>query len=177
MHADAKHRSSGMQIDESNTDMNLCDVNNIRSDSITTFQKKIEHLTVDNLGTCGAPRGGECKFGKCATDNGTYSLQEERELLPKKHDLAYDQHNVTAAHVRLKDTERRLSNTEEEYAEACSNQREDMIARGTARKLSSEKIANGTGPRHHQGMKPDSSSTPMRIVYSRKRKITFGYCL
>ncbi|XP_045117673.1 uncharacterized protein LOC123508205 [Portunus trituberculatus] len=54
--------------------------------------------------------------------------------------------------------------------EAYSDQIQDMVSRGVARKLTKEEIKNYKGPvhylPHHEVLKPESKSTPIRIVFN-----------
>ncbi|XP_043208348.1 uncharacterized protein LOC122373955 isoform X1 [Amphibalanus amphitrite] len=169
---------------------NICDVNNIYVEPLTSLKRKLdEYFTVENLGTCCTPRCGGCKCGKCATGTGCYSLQEERELRLIKDGLVYDHkrgkftahypwirdpnelpNNVTIAEARMRATERRLLKMGNDHAKAYDAQIRDMVARGVARKLSREEMLHFEGPIHylchHEVVKPDSVSTPLRIVFN-----------
>ena len=179
----------------------ICDVNNISVESMTSLKKKLdEYFTVENLGTCCSPRCGGCKCGKCATGTGSYSLQEEREMSLIKEGLIYNAerrkfivhypwirdpnelpNNVTAAEARLRTTERRLLKMGTDYAKAYDDQIRDMLARGVARKLSREEVLNFKGPIHylchHEVLKPDSASTPLRIVFNSSIASYMGHVL
>ena len=168
----------------------ILDVNNIRVEAMTSLKKKLdEYFSVENLGTCCTPRCGGCKCGKCAKGNGNYTLQEERELLLIKDGLHYDStrnkftahypwirdpkelpNNVIAAEARLRSTERRLKRMGVKHIEAYKDQMQDMVQRGIARKLSQHELADFEGPvhylNHHEVIKPESLSTPLRIVFN-----------
>ncbi|XP_068757373.1 uncharacterized protein [Montipora capricornis] len=66
-------------------------------------------------------------------------------------------------------TEKRLAKNKE-HADVYQNQIEDMIEREVARKLSLTELKNYKGPihyiSHHEVLKPDSKSTPVRIVFN-----------
>lgn len=69
----------------------------------------------------------------------------------------------------LKATERRLKKFPE-HAKVYQRQIEDMIKRGAARKLTKEHMDEYNGPvfyiSHHEVLKPESKSTPCRIVFN-----------
>ena len=69
---------------------------------------------------------------------------------------------------RLEATERRLRN-DPVWMNTYSSQINDMVKRGVSRKLSEEEIKTYTGPvhyiAHHAVSKPDSETTPVRIVF------------
>ena len=66
-------------------------------------------------------------------------------------------------------TEKRLAKNPE-HAKVYQTQAEDMIHRGVARKLSSKESEEYSGPvhyiSHHKVLKPESKSTPVRIVFN-----------
>ena len=66
-------------------------------------------------------------------------------------------------------TEKRLAKNEE-HTKVYQKQIEDMIEREVARKLSETELENYKGPihyiSHHEVLKPDSKSTPVRIVFN-----------
>ena len=51
---------------------------------------------------------------------------------------------------------------------------DDMVKRGVAKRLSSSEVQEYNGPiyylRHHEVMKPDSDSTPCRLVFNSSAK-------
>ncbi len=65
--------------------------------------------------------------------------------------------------------EKRLAK-DSEHAKVYQTQAEDMIHRGVARKLSSKELEEYSGPvhyiSHHEVLKPESKSTPVRIVFN-----------
>ena len=77
--------------------------------------------------------------------------------------------NRAAALAILKSTERRLAKNIE-HAIIYQGQTDDMIERGVARKLSEEEQRSYVGPvhyiSHHEVLKPESKSTPCRIVFN-----------
>ncbi len=69
----------------------------------------------------------------------------------------------------LKATERRLKRSPEQ-TKVYQKQIEDMIKRGAARKLTQREMDEYNGPKfhisHHEVLKPESKSTPCRIVFN-----------
>ena len=77
--------------------------------------------------------------------------------------------NYASAIPRMKATEKKLSKLGPEYCKLYQNQIDEMIVKGIVRKLTRNERESYTGPVHyihrHEVMKPDSLSTPMRIVF------------
>ena len=140
----------------------------------------------ESLGIRCNPRCGGCKCGECAVGGKQYTIQEERELAiiddgltlenqkwtakyPWKKDPSDLPNNYPAALAMLRSTERRLKKDEKQAQTYCE-QIQDMITRGVARKLSEVELKSYSGPihyvSHHEVMKPDSASTPCRIVFN-----------
>ncbi|VDI29025.1 Hypothetical predicted protein [Mytilus galloprovincialis] len=78
--------------------------------------------------------------------------------------------NVNSAKAKLLSTEKRLHKMGQEYSESYQNQIEDMVKRNVARKLTETEIQQYEGPvhyvHHHEVLKPESKSTPIRIVFN-----------
>ncbi|XP_068203031.1 uncharacterized protein [Palaemon carinicauda] len=76
----------------------------------------------------------------------------------------------TRSNARLRTTENRLRKLGNEYAMKYQKEIKDMVRRGVARKLTNKEIQEYNGPihyiHHHEVLKPDSSSTPVRIVFN-----------
>lgn len=82
-----------------------------------------------------------------------------------------------SASGRIKATEKRLTNLGAEHCKLYQNQIDEMIAKGIARKITRAERESYIGPvresyigpvhyiHHHEVMKPNSQSTPMRIVF------------
>ncbi|XP_071537744.1 uncharacterized protein [Panulirus ornatus] len=71
---------------------------------------------------------------------------------------------------RLRATEKRLAKRGVAYAKEYSDQIHDMVERDVARKLTTDEIKDSQGPvhyiPHHEILRPDSKSTPIRIVFN-----------
>ncbi|XP_076032960.1 uncharacterized protein LOC143020427 [Oratosquilla oratoria] len=69
----------------------------------------------------------------------------------------------------MKTTEKILLNCGSEHCRLYQNEIDEMIAEGIARKITKAERESYTGPvhyiHHHEVMKPNSQSTPMRIVF------------
>lgn len=147
-----------------------------------------DFYNIENLGINCTPSCGGCKCGKCAPGSNNYSLKEERELKLIEKNLQCNEqescwiaaypwikdpyllpNNKKAAFGRLLSTERRLTRNPQ-HAEVYQVQIEDMIERQVARKLTQKEVDNYEGPTHyishHDVLKPDSKSTPVRIVFN-----------
>lgn len=117
------------------------------------------------------------------------NIKEERELNLIEKGLVYDEegkywtasypwirnprhlkNNVKVAVARLITTENRLRKLDTQYAQRYHNEIKDMVKRGVARQLSKEEMQSYNGPvhyiSHHEVLKPDSASTPLRIVFN-----------
>ena len=165
-------------------------VNDLIVESKASVTKRLDDFfSVENLGTCCTPKCGNCKCGKCPLGSNRYSLKEERELSLIKQGLTHDSrtrrwtasypwikspktlpNNFPACLGRLRATERRLAKRGVAYARAYSDQISDMVERKVARKLTNEEMKKYQGPvhyiPHHEILKPDSKSTPFRIVFN-----------
>ncbi|XP_078370325.1 uncharacterized protein LOC144654092 [Oculina patagonica] len=157
-------------------------VHQIRNVKIDDF------YNVEQLGVECTPRCGGCKCGKCPPGGKDYTLKEERELQLIEGKLQFSEqenawvteypwikdpyllpNNRRAAFGRLVSTERRLGRNPQ-HAKVYQQQIEDMIERGVARKLTKEEFDSYEGPihyiSHHDVLKPDSKSIPVRIVFN-----------
>ena len=117
-----------------------------------------------------------------------YTIKEEKELALNEKSLHYDQEakrwiaeypwirdpkdlldNKKVAFAKLISTERRLAKNSE-HAKVYKEQIQGMVNRGVARKLTKTELRNYKGPihyiSHHEVLKPDSKSTPVRIVFN-----------
>ena len=77
--------------------------------------------------------------------------------------------NKPTALAVLKSTEKRLLKNSAR-GELYKEQIQDMVTRGVARQLTKDELTSYMGPvqyiNHHEVMRPDSSSTPCRIVFN-----------
>ena len=147
-----------------------------------------DFYTIEALGVQCKPKCGGCKCRKCSLGAKDYTIQEERELELIERNLSFnsednswtaeypwikDPHKLPNNHkvamAKLAATERRLRKNAD-HAKVYDEQIKDMVARNVARKLSEEELTNYTGPTHyiahHEVLKPESKSTPVRIVFN-----------
>ena len=117
-----------------------------------------------------------------------YSIKEEKELELIEKNMKFDAEdnrwlaeypwikdpadlpdNRRVALSMLYSAERRLGKNTQ-HATVYDNQVRDMVQRGVARKLTKEELINYKGPINyisdHEVLKPDSKSTPVRIVFN-----------
>ena len=157
-------------------------VNRIQRISVENFYE------IEQLGINCSPRCGSCKCGKCQPGGKEMTIKEEREFNQIKSGLHYDEekekwtatypwiknpsnlvNNKTAVLGALKSCERRLKR-DEVSATKYQEQMEDMQRREVCRKISEAEIENYNGPihyiPHHEVLKPESESTPVRIVFN-----------
>lgn len=144
-------------------------------------------FSLDNVGTECTPKCVRCLCKGCPV-NGKHTMEEERELDLIEKGLSYDEkckrwiaaypwikdpyklpNNVKAAMARLLSTEKRLHRLGKEYSRVYHEEIEDMQKRGVAVKLTEQDLKRYDGPihyiPHHEVLKPESSSTPLRIVF------------
>ena len=142
--------------------------------------------TIESLGVSCTPLCGGCKCGKCHLGGKNMSIMEEKEgtLIESKlkfqadkgrfiAELPWIRHpselpeNFNYAYAMLLSTEKQLSKNEE-HANLHNRQILDLLQRKAARKVTKEELHNYKGPKFfiaHSGvMKPDSDSTPYRVV-------------
>ena len=147
-----------------------------------------DFYNMENLGIQCKPRCGGCKCGRCSLGSNAYTIKEEKELALIEKNLSHDTKekfwtaeypwirdpfdlpdNRRAAFGMLMSTEKRLSKNKK-HAETYQQQIQDMIDRDVARKLTQEELQKYKGPihyiSHHEVLKPDSKSTPLRIVFN-----------
>ena len=144
----------------------------------------------ESLGVSCEPKCGSCKCGECPVGGKQYTLKQERELALIEEGLALQDdkwtarypwirhpdelpNNYTAAFAMLKSTERRLKKNAS-HMELYKQQIQDMLDRGVAEKIRRDELQFYEGPiyylSHHEVMKPDSISTPCRIVFNASAK-------
>ena len=161
----------------------------VKNVKVYQLSHKIEDFfSIEGLGIECQPRCGGCKCGKCHPGGKNMTLKEEREYHQIDENMIYieeekrweasypwirDPHelpdNRCSVLAKLKSTEKRLLR-DENYAQIYKRQIDDMISRGVARKVSSNELSEYEGPihyiAHHAVFKPESKSTPCRIVFN-----------
>ena len=144
--------------------------------------------TFESLGIQCKPQCGSCKCGKCHPGGKGMSLQEEKEYELIEQNIIYEPDrkkwiasypwiknpmelpdNRDYALAALKSCEKRLKR-DESFAIAYCNQIEDLKKREVCRYIDIQELNEYTGPNfytsHHAVRKPDSKSTPLRIVFN-----------
>ena len=154
----------------------------VQHDNVEAF------FEIESLGINCTPRCGACACKKCHPGGKAMSLNDERELKMIEEKIKFNlstgrwmieeypwirdprelRNNRKVAIAKLHATEKRLS-SKPDYQEVYSSQIQDMLDRKVARKISQEELDNYAGPQfylaHHAVSKPDSKSTPVRIVF------------
>ena len=157
---------------------------------------------VESLGVTCLPKCGSCKCGRCHPGGKEMSLKDELEYNMIQDRVTFNQEtgrwvaeypwikdprelpdNRKVAMATLKSTERRLLSNEE-HKKIYSLQIEDMLNRKVARRVTEEELINYVGPKfylsHHAVLKPESKSTPCRIVFNSSAKymgLSLNECL
>ena len=178
--------------------MKIANFDEISSSPKKTIKEDLDsYFSIENLGVSCYLKCFGCKWGNCTPGQKNYSLKEERELALITEGLVFDpansrwvanypwlkdpallHNNVSLAIARFVATEKSLSKLGPDYSKADQSQIEDMVARevarGVARKLTEDEIYCYEGPifyiPHTEGLKPGSSSTPLRIVFNSSAK-------
>ena len=148
--------------------------------------------SIENLGVSCIPSCGACKCGKCHAGGKDMTIKEEEEYLLIKSNIQFQKDkgryiarypwikspqllpdNRCQVYAMLASTEKRLLKNSS-YAALYSRQIEDMLERKVARKVSQGELARYKGPKfyisHFAVMKPDSRTTPCRIVFNSSKK-------
>lgn len=161
--------------------------------NVTGILEQIEKFyAIEQLGIACTPRCGSCKCGKCHPGGKDMSLKEEEELNLIEDSVTFNEqsgrwvakypwikdpkllpNNRCLALATLKSTEQRLLRNLD-HSQLYKRQINDMIDRGAARIVTDSELANYKGPRfyisHHAVLKPESKSTPCRIVFNSSSK-------
>ena len=164
-------------------------LNEISIESTDILKNKLDKLfAIEETGIKCDPQCIRCMCRGCPGLD-CISLKEEKELALIEEGLVYNEkqkcwiasypwikdpshlkNNLKVANARLRTTENRLKKLGTEYARKYQSEIEDMISRGVARKLSNEEVQDYKGPvhyiHHHEVLKPESSSAPLRIVFN-----------
>ena len=168
---------------------------------VTTYHIRIEFsefYSWEQLGIECNPSCGGCKCGKCHPGGENMTIKEEQEYRLIESGLTYQPgerrwesklpmikdpndlpNNRSLVLKMLQATERRLKKNPD-YGRVYNEQIKDMIDRNVCRKLDLTERENHIGPvffiLHHEVLKPDSKSTPFRIVFNTSANF-HGYIL
>ena len=154
---------------------------------------KIEDFyNIENLEVECKPRCGGCKCGKCPLGAKNYSLKEEKELQLIERNLHLDSpahrwmtpypwirnpadlpDNRKAAFGMLLCMEKRLAKNSD-HARVYQEQIQHIKTGALPKKLTKGELVAYDGPihcvSHHEVKRPDSKSTPVRIVFNTSAK-------
>ena len=148
---------------------------------------------IEGLGVACNPRCGSCKCGTCHPGGKNMSLQEEREYDIMNSNVTFDtvagrfiskypwnenrnnlEYNKPMALAVMKSTENQLQKKGKQYTDLYSSQIVDMINRKAAREVTEEELKNYIGQKyfltHLAVQKPDSKTTPLRIVFNSRAR-------
>ena len=154
---------------------------------------------IEGLGISCKPECGGCKCGKCHLGGKNMTLSEEKEYHEMKCNISFNPetgrfiskhpwkenrnclvYNESMAFAIMKSTEKQLKNKGDFHINAYSSQIKDMLDRKAARRVTEEELRNYSGQKYfltHLGVdKPDSKSTPLRIVFNSSARFK-GYSL
>ena len=147
-----------------------------------------DFYAIEQLGIECQPKCGNCKCGTCHLGGKNMSIEEEKEAELIEHNLLYDadqkvwiagypwikdpqilHDNRFAVQKLLEATERRLLKNKAN-AVIYKEQIDDMLNRKVCRIVSENELNSYNGAKyymaHHAVLKPDSKSTPVRIVFN-----------
>ena len=156
----------------------------MHAQSIDTF------FEVESLGVNCSPRCGACACGKCHPGGKAMSLKDEAELELIERKLSFNvktgrwlaeypwirkptelHNNRRIAIAKLCSTEKRLQKNPD-YMSIYAAQIDDLLDRKVARRVTRAELETYEGPTyylaHHAILKPESKSTPCRIVFDSK---------
>ena len=171
------------KIDESCSHVRLAVAMHV-TQAIDTF------FEVESLGVNCTPRCGACSCGKCHPGGKAMSLKDEAELQMIEEKISFNvktgrwlakypwikkhselPNNRRIAIAKLCSTEKRLLKNPD-YMRVYADQIQDMLDRKVARQVTQEELEAYDGPTfylaHHAVLKPESKSTPCRIVFDSK---------
>ena len=156
--------------------------------------------SVDNLGVNCVPKCGGCKCGTCHPGGKDMTVVEEEQYELMKSKLNYqiekgrfitgtpwirdpselpEKESKRYAMAVLRSTEKRLLKNKD-YAKLYQKQIEDLLKRKVSRKVSEQELREWKGPKffitHHSILKPESESTPIRVVYDSSHKHPIDDC-
>ena len=157
---------------------------------------------IESLGVNCIPRCGACSCGSCHPGGKAMSLKDEEELRMIEERISFNTQtgrwlaeypwikkpselscNRGVAVAKLCSTERRLLKNPD-YRSVYTDQIKDMLDRKVARKVIRAELEDYAGPTfylaHHAVLKPESKSTPCRIVFDSKaqyRGLSLNDCL
>ena len=170
------------------------DPGSLQIDTPEGVGEQLRDLFVDEtVGEQMIPSCGSCKCGDCTGSN-KLNLQEKQEMCLIRNGLEYCKqgkfwtatypwikdpyglpNNYAVAASHLKSLQKRLQRLGGNQWRVYSEQMDDMMKRGVARKLSEEERKEYRGPVHylpHFGVSSESSSTPLRIVFNASSNVS-----
>ena len=162
--------------------------------SSTTKESSEQFQSIEGLGVSCIPKCGACRCGKCHPGGKDMTLKEEKEYNLIDNNIIFNPEtgrwmasypwithpknlvqNRPIALKILKSIEKRLMKNPD-HASLYLRQIADMVDRNAARKVTREELEKYNGPKfyiiHHGVFKPNSTSTPLRIVFN--TSATFG---
>ena len=155
-----------------------------------------DFMDIESLGVRCNPKCGSCKCGQCAIGGKQYTIEDERKVNTLEKGLTLTKDGWKTLYPWIKSPNELPDNYQQAFAMLLSSEKrrskdpmlteiypeliQDMIRRGVARKLTEEEIRNYEGPSYylsyHEVCKPDSQSTPYRLVFNASQKFS-GSCL
>ena len=154
---------------------------------------------IEGLGISCKPECGGCKCGKCHLGGKNMTLSDEKEYHVMKSYISFNPetgrfiskhpwkenrdclvYNESMAFAVMKSTEKQLKKKGDHYISSYSAEIQGMLDRKAARRVTEEELRNYEGQKyfltHLAVEKPDSKSTPLRIVFNSSARFK-GYSL